>query len=110
MKNLEYDKLEMQEYLKLDAHLAKTVFKYRVRMAPFSKNFKGQGPLLPCPLCGLHFDTQSMSFQCSKVREKVKISENYENIFKATITKNLAKTIMEITKLKQDQEKTIENN
>ena len=45
MKNLEYDKLNLQEYLQtLDTDLATHVMRFRLRMACFSENFKGQGP------------------------------------------------------------------
>ena len=55
MRDLYYEKLEAQEYLKeLDVNEAKTVFKFRVRMAKFSGNFKGQGLIDLCPLCALH--------------------------------------------------------
>ena len=83
MENLVYKKLELQKYLELgnnDANLARTVFRFRVRMAQFSQNFPGQGPPKPCPLCGIHLDAQSMSFQCSKVKEKMQIREKYENM------------------------------
>ena len=50
MDNLNYSKLEIQEYFKLEnmnTAGAQTLFKYRVRMANFSENFCGnQGPLL----------------------------------------------------------------
>ena len=64
MRNLDYQNLEMQKYLEeLDFSLARSVFKFRLRMAPFDDNYHGQGPHKPCPLCGNHLDTQSMSFQ-----------------------------------------------
>ena len=43
MSNLSYSKLEMQEYLKLDnfdASTAKTLFRYRLRMADYGENFR----------------------------------------------------------------------
>ena len=49
MKDLKYEKLQIQEYLtKLDVYLAKAVFRFRVRMARFSGNSKGQGPTDAC--------------------------------------------------------------
>ena len=75
MSSLEYNKLELQEYLKLEtcnAAQAKVMFKFRCRMANFSENFRGpQGPK-PCILCGVHLDNQETSFECVKVniREK----------------------------------------
>ena len=66
MINLSYSKKEIQEYLKLEninTAGAQTLFKYRLRMATFSENFRGkQGPA-SCPLCGDHLDSQQMSLQ-----------------------------------------------
>ena len=102
MKNLEYETLELQPYLKkLDANLAINVVRFRLKMAPFSENFKGQGPLKPCPLCGVHLDTQAMSFQCGNVRREVQINENYENVFKPDVTTQMARTLQQILKIRE---------
>ena len=104
MENLVYKKLELQEYLELgnmDANLARTVFRFRVRMAQFSQNFPGQGPPKPCPLCGTHWDTQSMAFQCSKVKEKMQIREKYEDIFKPEVSNELAQVLQTIVEMRQ---------
>ena len=106
MENVAYKKLQLQKYLELenmDASLAKNVFRFRVRMAPFQENFKGGGPTKPCPLCGIHLDTQSMSFQCGKIKEKVQIKENYENIFKQEISRNLAETLKSIIEIRNPE-------
>ena len=51
MKNLEYDKLNLQEYLQtLDTDHPAHVIRFRLRMACFSENVKGQGPQKFCPL------------------------------------------------------------
>ena len=76
MDNLKYSKLEIQEYFKLENNKtagAQTLFKYRVRMANFSENFRGnQGPA-SCPLCGDHLDSQQMSFEnCQTVKDNVR--------------------------------------
>ena len=44
LKDIEYTKLETQEYLNLktmNASQAKALFKFRVRMAPFGENYRG---------------------------------------------------------------------
>ena len=90
----------MQDYLRsenLGTLVAKSLFKFRTRMAPFSENFKGQGPPKLCPLCVNHIDSQAMSFQCSKVKEKITINlEMYEDIFKTKIPKELADIVHKI--------------
>ena len=105
MKNLEYEKLQLQPYLnELDSNLASCVLRFRLRMAPFSENFKGQGPLKLCPLCGFHLDTQAMSFQCSEIRKKVKISIKYETIFKPEVPLETAKILQEILKIRENHQ------
>ena len=52
MKNLMYTELKMQDYLLLknmNASQAKAMFKFRVRMAPFGENFRGNSHLSPLP-------------------------------------------------------------
>ena len=44
MQNLNYAELKMQEYLKMkgmSTQMAQCLFKWRVRMAPFGQNFRG---------------------------------------------------------------------
>ena len=105
MRNLNYEKLILHEYLtSLDVHLAKNVFRFRVRMAQFSGNFKGQGPPGLCPLCGLHSDLQQLCFQCPVVLGHIEIMEDYENIFESSISTSMAKTLHEIAKLRKKEE------
>ena len=99
---MEYEKLVAQEYLtKLDVNLAKTIFRFRVRMVRFSGNFRGQGPSTPCPLCGLHQDDQRLSFKCPAVIRELEVTEEYEKLFGEKISPNLAKICQEIVKLRE---------
>ena len=101
LKNLNYDKLEIQSYLtNLDVNLAKNTFKYRTRMIQFQGNFGG-GLADLCPLCGLHSDQQDLIFQCPTVLGETVIEENYENIFGNKISLNLANTLQLITQLRE---------
>ena len=101
MKDLNYEKLQIQEYLTtLDVYMSKTMFRFRVRMARFSGNNKGKGPSDACPLCGLHSDEQQLSFQCQEITMMIDTSDIYENIFNTNISVNLAKTCEKIMKLK----------
>ena len=105
MKNLKYEKLEAQKYLTmLDVNLAKTVFRFRVRMAQFSGNYKGQGPPELCPLCGLHKDLQELCFYCPSVLNKIELNEEYENLFQPEVSKDLARNLIEIEKLRKKEE------
>ena len=78
-------------------------FSFRVRMAKFSGNFRGARPPDPCPLCASHLDKQDLSFQCPMIEMKIKIKEDYNKIFQPNISKNLGKTLLQITKLRQSQ-------
>ena len=54
MSNLEYTDLEMQAYLmdeKITTHQARSLFRFRTRIARFWENFKGGRPPELCPIC-----------------------------------------------------------
>ena len=102
LKNLEYKKLEVQQYLTtMDVKLAKTLFRFRSRTAQFSENYKDQGPVDLCPLCGSHSDLQELSFKCPVVLEKIELNEEYENIFKPQVSKELANKLQAIENLRR---------
>ena len=73
-------------------------------MAPFDGNFQGKGPVDPCPLCGLHSDLQHLSFNCPVVIEKVEPTEEYEQIFGAKISTELAKCFQRMIELRKKEE------
>ena len=105
LKNLCYEKLEMQQYLNdLEVKTAKNLFRYRVHMANFSGNFKGQGPTKSCILCGNHSDLQELSFSCPVILQNIKITGKYQNIFHTAISTTLAKNLLEITELRSKEQ------
>ena len=55
----------------------------------------------PCPLCGEHPDLQELSFQCPEVLDKIKVNEDYDNIFEPKISRELAKTLQDILKIRE---------
>ena len=104
MDQLWYSRLLMQEYLKcdkLDSWEAKAVFNYRTRMAKYRDNYKGQRGQAPCPLCNLHLDVQNLCFQCPRVRENVKLKGKYDQLFGNRISKELGKTVLQISKYRE---------
>ena len=104
LSSLNYVELKQQDYFtSLNVPQAKEIFLFRTRMANFSGNFKEGGHVKPCPLCGQHEDTQILSFNCPKVVHKIEIVDEYEDIFKAKITHNLANTLTQIMKLRKLQ-------
>ena len=104
MKDLNYTKLEMQTYLKLNntnTEGARTLFKYRTRMAQYGENFRGNTGPVNCPLCGVHLDSQIMAFNnCQVVKQNIVIEGNNSDIFRPEAPINLAKTLISIDKLK----------
>ena len=104
MRNLKYQKLECQEYLRnLDVKSAKSIFKFRTRMARFQGNFKENVDVDFCPLCGAHRDLQELSFRCPEILKKVEILETYEDIFGSKISQKLARIVEEITKFWKEE-------
>ena len=105
MDNLSYNKLKLQEYLKLkncNSAQAKIMFRYRCRMANFGENFRGpRGPQI-CPLCSNHLDNQQQSFVCPKVKESVEVNVDYSNIFQKNIPAKLFHVLEEIESVRKD--------
>ena len=108
IQNLQYKKLEMAKYLKLqdmNDDEAKAIFQFRSRMANFHGNYRSKtndlNPIDHCPLCFSHPDTQQWSFQCPVLRKNIVINGQYENILNGNIDKNLAKTAKSILKYRE---------
>ena len=54
----------------------------------------------PCCLCGEHTDLQEISFQCPEVLDKIKVNEDYDNVFGPKIRRELAKNVQDILKIR----------
>ena len=105
MDNLVYSKLKMQGYLKsaeIPAHEAKNLFRYRVRSANFKENVGDKYTNKVCPLCTVHLDTQTHSMECFKVKEEISVEGKYNDIFKEKVPSNISKTLLKITKLREN--------
>ena len=105
MSSTFYSELKLQPYLKSDdltVIQAKTVFSFRIRMAQFSENYRGQADQAACKLCQLHLDNQPMSFHCSVIRANLNVRGNYEEIFSDNISKEIAETLVEILHFRED--------
>ena len=103
LDNICYTELKLQDYLEnMSANEAQTVFSYRTRMANFKENYRGPGGPQPCPLCNLHLDTQSLSFQCPLVKNNVKLEGKYNTIFSNKIDKTLVKTLLDINRFRKE--------
>ena len=91
--------LNNEEISHTDAQL---IFSYRLRMANFGEHFRGKGGPSICPLCQSHFDSQKFSFQCKIVKENVLIEGIYSNIFSEKITLKTVKTLVDISKFRDE--------
>ena len=99
MENLWYPNLNLQGYLastKFTTKETSTLFNFRTRMAKFEENYKNGRKNVLCPLCHLHYDTQSMAFQCQIISSEVSVIGKYEDIFKDDIPLEVAKTLIKI--------------
>ena len=96
----------MQEYLKLNtfnSYMAKTLFKYRTRMANFGENFRAANSATVCPLCKTHLDSQLMAYEnCPVIKRKLTICGNYLDIFKRCVSKETVKTLTDIDLIRED--------
>ena len=98
LKNLNYDKLKMQEYLKenmFSTSDARLIFRFRTRMAPFKENFKGSHQNNLCPLCEEHPDDQNLLFSCPFWIRRG-LHGRIQEIYCESPTKDLVKTLAEI--------------
>ena len=78
---------------------ARKLFSYRTRMSNYSGNFGG---VKLCPLCEAHNDVQKISFQCTTIKENVKISGCYSHIFSENISSDIVQTVSDFEKFRQD--------
>ena len=104
MDNMYYSEMKPQKYLTLEnirIEQVRNIFRYRVRMAPFWGNFKGNKDFEVCPLCGKHADLQSLSFQCEFFKTKVVINCDMSDIHTNNVTLDTARTITEMLKARE---------
>ena len=73
------------------------------------EDYPGRNGTKVCPICESHMDLQKFSFQCSKVKENVKICGSYSNIFSENIQTETVETIEKITKFRTEyiEERTL---
>lgn len=105
MDSLSYTDLKLQNYLKdedIPVAEAKNLFRFRTRAAKFKENMKNSYPSITCPLCHIQPDTQVHSVQCTVVKTKVNVEGEYKDIFSENIPSSISKTLMKISKLRED--------
>ena len=108
MENLDYTELKLQNYLSNDfitVQEAKNQFKFR-RVTKFQANMKNIPSLsITCPFCQVQPDTQQHSVLCHVVRSKVDVRGYYREIFLDDIPVDITRTLMNITRFREKEEK-----
>ena len=100
MSNVHYESLDMQSYFTssvLKQEDKRTIFRYRVRMERFGKNFRGGAPSILCLLCSSHQDNQEMSFHCPTIKNETDIKGNISEIYKKDISNDSIQTTLKIS-------------
>ena len=106
MDELSYSELKPQKYLTMEnasIEHVRNIFRHRVRMSKFGENYRGNSDHVMCPLCGKHFDSQTLSFQCEFYRGKIDIKCNMTDIYSDNVTLDTAKTITKMMKLREEE-------
>ena len=104
MKNLHYDDLNLQKYLKLkelNVEESKHLMLWRLRMTKFGKNY-GDGDKL-CPACNEHEDSQEKIFECIEMKKLMKIDKKYSEVFSLNPSQELLKILMKIIKIRENE-------
>ena len=72
-------------------------------MANYGENFRGKKELILCPLCSKHLDGQQISFEnCPVLKENIKITGNYSQIFNPSVPQELAIILVQIEKFREE--------
>ena len=70
-------------------------------MAPLGENFRGNQPLLVCPLCQNHLDNQPMALRCEKIKKKITVKISIEEIYRDKISLEAAQELLKIQKTRE---------
>ena len=109
MENVNYSELKRQTYFNkqsLRIEDMRNVFRFRVRMARFGHNYRGNRENIDCPLCASHLDKQCLSLHCREITSRIKIECNMDEIYSTNVPTQAARTITEIMKLRERLMKT----
>ena len=104
MENIQYIELKRQQYFNIGnigVEETRNIFRYRVRMAKFGDNFRGKLKNIMCPLCYSHLDSQSLSFQCRELTNRIDIRCDITDIYSDDIRLETVKTVAEMMKQRQ---------
>ena len=71
-------------------------------MEKFGENFRGGQDCVICTLCGSHFDSQEMSFQCQVLKKNIEIDGCMNDLYEDNINIKVVETIERITKYREE--------
>ena len=95
ISNLQYTELKTKDYLNtpgIPTAEVLNIFKWRVRMAPLGENFRGNQPLVVCPLCQTHLE---------EIKKKMTVKISIEDIYRDKITLEAAQELLKIQKMRE---------
>ena len=64
---------------------------------------KYESSSLACPACGLQPDSQSHALQCEEMMKHMKPEGQYSEIFKDKVPSEIAKSLLEVSKIREQQ-------
>ena len=100
MKDTHYERIETQQYFldpNIDTQIKRHIYSFRVRMADFGENFRGNRAQVLCPLGCASKDTQQHAYeQCEPIHSKVNIEGKYVDLFEKHIPPRVAANISKI--------------
>ena len=80
-----------------------TLFRYRVKMANYGKNFRGKINVVLCPLYNTLLDNQKMCFEnCPVLKKHILITGSYEQIFDTFVSRETVQILMKIDKFREE--------
>ena len=105
MEGLHYTEIKPQEYLMMkNARIdqIRNIFRFRVRMARYGENYRGNEDHIMCPLCYKHFDSQNLSFHCEFFKDKLEINCSMSDLYSDNVTIETVQTIDKMIKLREE--------
>ena len=96
----------MQNYFsdsRYDKQTKITIFKWRIFMENFGLNYRAGRKDILCSLCLNHQDSEQLSFESSKIREKINIPRQFEDIFEDDINEETVHIIRKIMKIREQK-------
>ena len=99
MMRVQYNELKMQDYIvdnRLDTEEKRLVYKYRVHMLKFWKNFKKSDDNPLCPHCSQHEDCQDEMQNCGVLKTRFEEVEKCQELYGNEVKSDAVQILKEI--------------